>query len=522
MVAWQTLNPGNTTRLSLLTKPMNHPRTFFYSCIFFIIGVFIRSVFEIEIFFVYCLLTGGVLLVFLGIFNKYWIILGIWLISLGVGIFRYDLALPKYDQTQIHYYNEQKMEFSGIINKEPDSRQDKVRLEVKVVDGVVNGNLQKLSGKVLVTKFLYPQFEYGDKIRISCYLQQPEQIEDFAYDKYLARYDIYSLCYYPKIELLEKDQGNFMLAGIYDFKNYFVNKLNLILPEPHASFLAGLLLGAKKSIPEDLKEVFNITGTTHIIAVSGYNVTIIAAFLMLVAINIGLSRKKAFWLIILCLIIFAIITGLQASIIRASIMGGLVLLANYLGRLSKVKNILAFVCLAMLMVNPKVLVFDLGFQLSFLATLGLIYLNPVLARFCKSEKLKKYKSIDVIIGDYFLTTMAAIIMTTPLILYQFGKISFVAPLANILILPFIPIAMLLGFIAGLCALLWLKLGWVFGWTVWLVLQYEILILEYLAGFDWAYYEFERIGLGVMVGSYLFLVGVMWWGSKEGSRNLPGK
>ena len=281
------------------------------------------------------------------------------------------------------------------------------------------------------------------------------------------------------------------------------------MPEPQASFLAGLLIGAKKSIPADLMAVFNQTGTTHIIAVSGYNVTIIAAFLLLLAQNLGLSRKKAFWLIIFVLIIFVIITGLQASIIRASIMGALVLLANYLGRLSKIRNALVLAAGLMLIVNPKILVYDLGFQLSFLATLGLIYFNPILIKVCQVEKFIKLKSLRIILGDYFITTLSAIILTTPLILYNFGKISLIAPLANILILPFIPIAMLLGFIAGILSLVFSQIGWVIGWSVWLVLTYIIWILEKLASLDWAYYEFAKINLWLMIGLYVIIAGFIY-------------
>ena len=198
-------------------------------------------------------------------------------------------------------------------------------------------------------------------MQIICDLQPVEPIEDFAYDKYLARYDIYSVCYNPKITLLAKDQGNFVLAGIYKVKNYLVSKINRVLPEPQSSFLSGLLFGAKKAIPADLTAVFSQTGTSHIVAVSGYNVTIIASFLLLLAQNLGLGRKKSFWLIISLIFIFTILTGAQASIVRAAIMGSLILVAQYLGRLNKIRNALVFTAVIMLLINPKILVNDLGF-----------------------------------------------------------------------------------------------------------------------------------------------------------------
>jgi competence protein ComEC len=168
----------------------------------------------------------------------------------------------------------------------------------------------------------------------------------------------------------------------------------------------------------------------------------------------------------------------------------------------------------MLIFNPKILVYDLGFQLSFLATLGLVYLNPVLIKVCKIESLKS-KVLKIILNDYFLTTMSAIIMTQPLILYQFGKISLIAPIANILVLPFLPLAMMLGFIAGLGAMIWTGLGWIIGWSVWLVLSYVIFILSKLASLSWAYWEIPKIGVWLMVGLYLGIIGLIYWNKYKG-------
>ena len=488
---------------------MNYPKIFFYSCLSFIIGVFIRSVFSFSFFVSFVILLISCLFFVLTLKNKYFFILGLWGIFLVFGFVRYDLAIPKITKEQISFYNGQQVQLIGLISKEPDNREDRVRLEIssqKII--LINNQEQAVNGKVLVTNYLFPEYNYGDQVRLICNLQAPEQINDFAYDKYLARYDIYSLCYYPQITVLKQDQGNKFLAVIYKGKNYFVSQLNKALPEPQSSFLAGLLIGAKKSIPADLQAVFNKTGTTHIVAVSGYNITIIAAFLLALMPLLGLGRKKSFWLIIFSLFCFMILTGLQASIVRATIMGGLVLLAGYLGRLSKINNALALTAVIMLLVNPKILVYDLGFQLSFLATLGLVYLNPVLSQILKIKNLK-LKIVQVILGDYLLTTISAIIMTQPLILYQFGKVALIAPLANILVLPFIPIAMLLGFIVGLLALIWTGLGWVAGWSVWLVLTYIIWVLEKLAGLNWAYYEFSKINVWLMVGLYFLITAFIW-------------
>jgi len=492
---------------------MNYSKIFFYSCLFFIIGVFVHSVLSIEAFVIYLILLVSILFLILSFKNKYFLVLGLWGLFLFLGLWRYQLSLPQKNPGQIFYYNGQEVQIRGFIDKEPDQREDKVKLELKSQEIFLSNSWQKVSGKILVTNYLYPEYSYGDRLEFTCNLLSPENVQGFAYDDYLARYDIYSTCYNPKITLLAKGQGNFALSEILKLKSFFIARLNYVLPEPQSSFLAGLLIGAKRAIPGDLQTAFSKTGTTHVVAVSGYNVTIIAVFLMLIFQNLGLGRKKSFWLIIGFLIFFAIMTGLQSSCIRAAIMGGVVLLANYLGRLSKIRNVLVLTAVIMIALNPKILVFDLGFQLSFLATLGLVYLNPILLQILKIKNLKLSarggKIVKLIFGDFLLTTLSAIIMTQPIILYNYGKISLIAPVANILILPFVPLAMLLGFLTGILAMVWTGLGWVAGWSVWLVLTYIIWILEHLAKLNWAYFELPKISVWVMLIFYAIIIGSIW-------------
>jgi len=486
-------------------KFMSYSKIFFSCCLFFISGLFIRSVLEFDFFISFLILLFSLGFLVSSLKNKYFLILGLWGIFLFLGIWRYQISLPKQGPDKIYYYNGQKVEIEGIIDKEPDQREDKVKLEIKSQRIFINNFWQKVSGKILITNYLYPEYDYGDKLDIVCDLKKPEKVQDFDYDKYLSRYNIYSTCYDPKITLLEKNKGNFILTAIYAAKDFFVYKINQVLPEPQSSFLAGLLIGAKRAIPDDLQSYFNKTGTTHIVAVSGYNVTIIAVFLMLIFQNLGLGRKKTFWVILAFLLVFVILTGLQSSCIRAAIMAAVVLLANYLGRLNKIKNVLALTIVLMLILNPKILIYDLGFQLSFLATLGLVYLNPVLSNLLRIEKIKN-GFLKLILGDYLLTTVSAIILTQPIIMFTYGKISLIAPIANILILPFVPLAMFLGFMTGILAIIWTGLGWVMGWSIWLVLTYIIWVLEKMASLSWAYFELPKINVWLMAFSYFFIIG----------------
>jgi len=423
------------------------------------------------------------------------------LLFIGLGVIRYDLALPDLNEQAIQFYNSQEVRFAGVVSQEPDVRKNHVKLTVEATQGIENAP-EQLEGKVLLKTSLYPEYSYGDLLDITCQLQAPEPLtfvtekatREFAYDKYLARYDIYSVCYRPKINLVASDQGNVIMSGLLAIKAKFVQAVQLSLPEPQASFLGGLILGAKKSIPDDLMDSFNRTGTTHIVALSGYNITIIAVLILNLCKSLWVSRRKAFWVSLLAITFFVLITGAQASVVRAGIMGMLVLLATQLGRMSRITNVLILAAVVMILVNPKVLVFDAGFQLSFLATIGLVYLSP------KLEKFFKWLPSLFEIKASLTATLSAIILTAPLILFQFGRFSIVAPLVNVLILPAIPIAMAFGFITGLLALIWLPLGQIFGWIVWTILSYIIFMVELFAKIDFASFEIGSISwLWLVVG-----------------------
>ena len=458
-------------------------KIFLILSLFFILGIGLRSIFEIPALFSFTFCLLGIILVVLFWKSKYLKIIGFGLIFIVFGFFRYEISIPNVDANKIQFYNGQEISFIGVVSQEPDQRKDHVKLTIES-QGLSKD--KEVSGKVLVNTYLYPEYEYGDKLEIFCKLLTPEPVENFAYDKYLARFDIYSVCYRPKIKLLEKNQGNFLMANLFKIKNKFVLSMQKSLSEPQASFLGGLILGAKKSIPDDLMEDFNRTGTTHIVALSGYNITIIAVMIMNLCKSLWISRKKSFWISVTAITFFILITDASASVVRAGIMGTLVLLATQLGRMSRITNALVFAALVMILFNPKILIFDAGFQLSFLATCGLVYLSP---------KIEKYfKKLPNVFGlrENLVATLSAIALTTPLILYQFGRLSIVAPLVNVLILSVIPLSMAIGFLVGILGIIWLPLAQIVSWLAWVLLSYIIFIVETFSKISWVSLEIGKI------------------------------
>lgn len=361
---------------------------------------------------------------------------------------------------------DQNVEFVGIVDDEPDVKDTNTNLTIKVTESVDSNILKQ---KVLVRVSNYPQYQYGDKLQIAGSLQNPGQVTDFDYKGYLQTKGINSsIINTTSVKLIEGRHGNRLYSGLFSLKDYYLNIINKILPEPMAGLLAGLLLGMRRGLPENLLAAFNNAGLTHIIAISGFNITIIIKSFE--NLTISWPRNSTFGLGILILFGFVIITGANASVVRAALMASTFLLAKRLGRKGHIVIAATLVACIMIALNPYILRHDIGFQLSFLSTLGLIYASPIISR------LIGYW--PKIIGEPLSATLGAQLATMPIILYNFGRVSIIAPLANILILPIIPLTMLIGFIASLFGTIILPLGQLIGYCDWLLLKYIIVIAEF--------------------------------------------
>jgi len=207
------------------------------------------------------------------------------------------------------------------------------------------------------------------------------------------------------------------------------------------------------------------------VALSGYNISVIALAIMFVLGYFTVSRDISFWISLLTIVMFVLMTGASPSVMRAAVMGILVLIARREGRMYTAKNALVFAGAIMVFLNPKILRFDAGFQLSFLATLGLILIYPKL-----EEKLKNTPELFGI-KKAFMATLSAQIFVLPLIFYQFGTISWISSIVNILILPAVPIAMFLGFLGAFLGLIWISIAKIFLWPAWLFLEYILEIVR---------------------------------------------
>lgn len=440
-------------------------------------------------------------------YNIYIIFISVFVGAVVVGMYRFNISTLKSINNVSNFANREVI-VEGVIVDDP--QEDGELIKFALLAKSVNGD-GDVDGKILITTRKYPAYFYGNRIIATGFLKIPTQSSDFDYPAYLSRFGIYSTMQYPEIDMVESFAGNWFLSLLYQAKYHLISTVNSILPEPTAAFLAGLLFGIRSSMPKELLENFNITGLTHIIALSGFNITIIAGALM------GwlkyLSARPKFILVVVAIISFVLLTGASPSVTRAAIMGIIILWAGLSGRLHDVAISLLLAAVVMALFNPKVLVYDIGFQLSFLSTIGIVYLFPILDALM-SKRLGWIK-------EYLGTTLSAIIFVMPVIAYHFGRVSLIAPIANILVLPLIPVTMGLGFAAIALGLINQVLGTMVGLLAWVPLKISIMITDFLARVPFASIDMQLTHPGWVIAYYIVLLGLMiyWYGHKT-KQNKP--
>lgn len=465
--------PANRKQPKEKTK-MSKSKIFLCFCLFFILGVGLRSFLNVSFFQNYLiLLFSAIIAVF---FFKKIGYLSFFGIFLFLGILIYNLQLPLSAPDKIYFYNNQKAVIYGSIREEPEIKINQQNLVISSEKIFVNYKWRKVSGKILVTVKLYPKYQYGDEIEIRGKLKSPQKIDNFDYPAYLFPKRIYSLSSFPEIKILANDRGNFFFNNILKLKNKFQSVINYSLPEPQASLFSGFLLGTRSTLPKELTDKFNKTGTSHIIAISGSHIVIIALILSNLFLLFNIKKKYSFYITSIFLSIFIILTGHYSSAIRSGIMGLLVLWAEKEGRLKNSLNALIFSAALMLFINPYLLRYDLGFQLSFLAVLGMIYFYPFFDKLNFFQKLPDFLKLK----SNFLVTISAQLATLPLIIYQFRYYPFIAPLTNLLILPIFPFIMTLGFLFLFAGLIYLPLAKILFILVYLFLTYIIKVVEFFS------------------------------------------
>ncbi len=474
-------------------------------------GIFFRSVFDFGI-------EASLFALFLGMsLFVYWFLVRfgssasvVFLVSLffiagGFGMLRMDLKKSHPSAVAVLEHLGEKVKAEGVVIAEPDERSSTQRLAVR---------LHSLGGKntdekILVVADRFPAVSFGDRIAIAGTLEEPEVFETdsgriFDYPSYLAKDDIRYQMSFARVEVISEGEGNPIVAGLLSLKRRFLEGVGRVIPEPGSSLLGGLLLGAKRSLGEDLEEEFRTAGLIHIVVLSGYNLTIIAEAVMK-SLSF-LPRFTALGAGAFSIVLFALMTGSSATVVRASIMALLVLLAQAIGRRYDISRALLLAAVFMLLHNPAILVFDPSFQLSFLATLGLIYGSPLL------EERLRFVPEKFGLRQISAATLATQIVVLPLLLYQTGQFSLVSLPANLFVLPFIPLTMFLGFLAGCVALFSSILSLPFAFLAYLPLLYILFMSHFFASLPFASIAIPPLPFFVIIFwyvLYMVLFSVFW-------------
>lgn len=312
-----------------------------------------------------------------------------------------------------------------------------------LIHGVVYGNPHVrvdhqqviLDRKILVRAPLYPSMRAGDRVELSCTLEEPTAFGEFRYDLWLKRHHISATCAFPRIHSVEHQPASGIVTRLARISSWVSERISRALPEPEAGFARALVLGEQSAMSDETRQDFRKTGTSHIVALSGFNVTIILSFVSEIGKRLRIRFSRVASVSAVLIVLFVVMTGAEASLVRASLMGIVVLLGKLVGRRSLVPALLAFTAMMMVLINPYVLLYDAGFQLSFLATLGLYTMSEK----CE-QALSRLPNMFLLRGS-LATTLAAMIPTTPLIALTFKTLSLISPVANVIILPVIPFAM---------------------------------------------------------------------------------
>jgi len=368
----------------------------------------------------------------------------------------------------------------------------------------LKGSYQIISlGSIFIRTDRYPGYFYNDYLEISGKFEK--RVINPFYSQYYA--------FFPTIRKIHNHQKPTLFSNfkkkLYFFRGRLEKAIAQLLPEPQSSLEIGILLGTKREMPEKFLKNLRDTGTLHVVVASGYNLSVVAGFLISTLVWF-VSRRKALIFAFLGVIFYTLMVGAEPPVVRAAIMASLAYGAQYLGRPRDGLIVLITAAIIMLLISPLIL-FDIGFQLSLMATAGILLIYPLL-------KEKKLFYLPVL-GDDLATTLSAQIGVTPILLVNFGNLSFLSPFINALVLPLIPLLMNLGGIVALSGFFIRPIAQVLAWVLWLPLTYFVKLIEWFGKLSWISFQIKGLSIWWGIGYYLVIAIILWhlWGKRWKSK-----
>lgn len=336
---------------------------------------------------------------------------------------------------------------------------------------------------------------YRDNLEV-CFQSGSQKVAEGGYGRYLlSRYQSRLTVKNPEIRITSPNR--FWLSFFAIRKN-ISDTLKRIYIGDKGVLASGLILGGSQNFSDSFKEAMKSSGTTHLVAVSGYNVSIITIILFMILRRL-FSRRSALTSSIVILLAFCIISGASASVVRASIMGGLFIISKALGRKVSPLHLLLVAVFLMILQNPFAL-FDVGLQLSFFATLGLV----LSLDFFQFNQQKIYLTFLSVIPE----TIIAQIFTFPILLYHFQEASIISVIPNALILPLVPLGMLMVFVSAIAGFINIYLGLFVGFGGEMLLKYFVGVIRFFGSLSYAKVESQSVSFYAVVIFYIFVIILM--------------
>lgn len=444
--------------------------TLVYLCLAWLAGIFLGSLVQLPpaVSAAVCLLTIAAA----GLWWKhdYIRIPAFCMLALVVAMARYTSALPAPEERSVGFYvGPRPVDVGVVVAAEPDVRDQDIRLTVQTYHIGSGTDSYDVAGKILVYVPALSDYRFGDDLLLSGVLQEPPQFDSLSYKDYLARQGVYAIMYRPRVTVIARDQGSPLLAAVYALKNRLQRAIVSYIPEPQAGLTQGVLLGVKAVIPDALKEDLARVGMTHVVVVSGYNLAVVAALMQRLT-EKRLRKTLSLLFAWLGVLAFTVMVGATPPVARAALMISLALLARATGRDADAFTTLCLAGVLLTALTPSLL-WDVSFQLSFLATAGLVLLATPLE--------DALQGLPWGLGAVLATTVAAQIATLPVIALNFQRISLISPLANLLVLPVIPGVMFFGALTAFLGMSGLGVVQFFGWLTWLLGAYAVDVMHRL-------------------------------------------
>ncbi|HEX8231027.1 MAG TPA: ComEC/Rec2 family competence protein [Chloroflexia bacterium] len=436
---------------------------------------------------------------------------GLWLLALLAGAGRTLLIHSPAGPSDLAYYNGTEdsahVRITAIVSAEPvyRDRSQRLRLSAKSLVREGDSTAVPVSGDMLTLLPRYPTYYVGEQLTLSGKLTVPPQVEDFDYASYLARQGVYSYMLFPAVIDRRAGTDGGLLGPISFTRNAVRQALREGLPEPQAALVIGVVTGDRTGIPEELQEAFTRSGTSHILAISGQNISMLVGLVFLV--YGGKERRKMpLWLlgtVLALLAAYTVFTGATPAVVRASVMSAVLLASQVAGRRFDPISALAVSAALMSVVDPDLLL-DVGFLLSFAAMVGLVQIAPLVLRVLDKAKVPQ------LLGVPLSASLGAQLSTAPLILLFTGRFSTVSPLATLttefMLLPL----MLAGIAGGLAGAMFGQVGSLVSLLAWPPATWMIESVRWWASLPAASLEVGEVGLPWVVGYYLLVALCIWW------------